>query len=125
MIELQNKKNLIIGKGNERLCFIHPDDRSRIIKVNYKKNKSRDQNKLEFNYFKSLKKRNIDLGHIPNVYGKVQTDLGEGLVYDHIKNFDGSVSVTLYEALLNKTISIQKAVELADDLYKNFHCCPK
>lgn len=120
MIYLKNNKELVIGKGNERLCYMHPFEDSKVIKITYNKNKTREQNKIEYLYYRILKKRKIDFNYIPELYTKIETDAGLGLVYENIVNYDGTVPVSLDEALREKILDRDKALKLAEDLYQNF-----
>lgn len=92
MIELPKE---MIGKGNERICYLHPEDDSRVIKVSYEREKGRSkQSDIEIKYYKELlrRKKTDYWSHLPKFYGEVQTDQGKGFVVDLVKDYDGSVS---------------------------------
>jgi hypothetical protein len=120
MINLKKQKKLLIGKGNERLCYIHPFEDTKVIKITYNKNKTREQNKIEYIYYQILKKRKTDFKYIPKLHNKINTDEGLGLMYENIVNYDGTPSVSLDEALRKKIICRDKALKLAEKLYLNF-----
>lgn len=84
----------IVGKGNERVCYIHPENENHIIKVSYEREKGRSkQSDIEIKYYKQLHKRKkMDWTHLPKYYGEVDTDQGKGFIVDLIKDFDGKVS---------------------------------
>lgn len=78
----------IIGKGDERTCFLNPKYRDRCIKVS-SKNKMK-QSKREINYFNFLRKRNVPFTFIPNFYQIIETDTYIGLEQEVILNSDGT-----------------------------------
>lgn len=86
-----------IGRGNERKCFIHPDDKTKAIKVSYERDKGRSkQSDIEIKYYKQLQKRkNMSWVHLPQFYGEVETDQGKGFVVELIYDYDGSISKSL------------------------------
>ena len=84
-----------IGVGQERICYRHPEDDSRIIKI--QKGESNKQTRRELKLYKHLSRRKMsNFEHIPRYYGMVQTNQGEGFVVDLISDFDGSVSKSLW-----------------------------
>lgn len=90
MIELI--PSLLVAKGGHRHCYTHPDDPSKCVKVLV----SDDQKEhvLEQKYYQHLIKRNISWEMLPRFYGTVETNLGDGAVFDLIRDFDGQVSKT-------------------------------
>ena len=61
-----------------------------------------DANRGEHEKFEKLTRKFGDLKaafpYLVEYFGKVQTDLGEGLVFQAIKDFDGSMSKTIESA---------------------------
>ncbi len=100
-IALEISPSHLIGKGSERTCYIHPENSARCIKINHSSLNKQSSNELI--YLTTLLKRNISWRHIPKLYGVVQTNLGEGMVYDLIRDHDGAVSNTLAHYLKSKT----------------------
>lgn len=84
----------IIGKGNERVCYLHPENENHLIKVSYEREKGRSkQSDIEIKYYKQLLgRKKMDWTHLPRFYGEVDTDQGKGFVVELIKDFDGKVS---------------------------------
>lgn len=110
-------ESLLIAKGGERDCYIHPNDESKVIKIVHKKEEHNNQNKLEYLYMNYLKKRkNIDLSQITNCYGYVNTNLGEGLVFDRVLDNDGTPSKSFRYYLANKLIPLDEQKELIAEL---------
>lgn len=57
---------LLLAKGGERHCYIHPEDSQKVIKV-YKENNRNKQNDLEYLYYNYLTKRKLDLAILLDV----------------------------------------------------------
>ncbi|KGY10216.1 YrbL family protein [Vibrio sinaloensis] len=98
----------IIGKGNERLCFKHPEFESKCVKVTYNQKRGRsDESKIEHNYFKKVKKRVSNLNDVPIalVHHWVDTDQGKGLLCDRVNDYCGKVSKSLDYYRKNQLIS--------------------
>ncbi len=84
-----------IGVGQERACYLHPEDARKVIKI--QKGESDTQTRRELILYRSLARRRMkDFRHIPRYYGKLETNLGKGFVVDLIANYDGSVSRSLW-----------------------------
>lgn len=45
-----------VGKGNERACYLHPEDNSKAVKITYENNnrKISKQTKIEVAYYNKL-----------------------------------------------------------------------
>jgi len=83
-----------IGKGRERVCYVHPEDPRRAIKIPYGTNT--EQTRRDIKFYRQLKKRGLtQLRHLPNYYGWAETNLGRGIVVDLIRNYDGEISAPL------------------------------
>lgn len=93
MISL-NKSN-IIGKGNHREVYVHPENPDLCIKIIVDGDENLRQEKREVAYLKHLEKKGISWEMLSRYYGDVETNLGTGSVYDLILDYDGSVSKTL------------------------------
>lgn len=107
-----------LGKGTERWCFHHPQDKKRVIKISFKTHAQ--QTKREINYFSFLKKRRIPFTHIPGYYGKLEGKNYTGLLQAFIQNYDGS-SPELFTDYIKKDPAQAKklAGELFAYLYKH------
>ncbi|MBT8436946.1 MAG: PhoP regulatory network YrbL family protein [Gammaproteobacteria bacterium] len=80
-----------IGRGKERACYVHPDDPRKAIKISI--GGVSTQSRREIKFYRGLKKRGgVDEKHIPKFYGLCETNLGQGIVVDLIRNYDGEVS---------------------------------
>ncbi len=84
-----------IGAGQERVCYQHPDDESKVVKI--QKGDNDTQTRRELALYASLARRGMnDFEHIPRYHGKVQTNIGNGFVVDRIADYDGAVSRSLW-----------------------------
>ena len=84
-----------IGVGQERACYLHPEDTHKVIKI--QKGESGTQTRRELIQYKNLARRKMqNFKHIPQYYGKQKTNLGEGFVVDLIADYDGGVSRSLW-----------------------------
>lgn len=121
MSKIQLSENLFLGKGADRSVYCHPDFSDRCIKLAnhpitddftpegfrdslflFLRRGNRqlfDYNYVDVRYAANLEKRgNPELfNHIPRCYGEVDTNLGRGVVWEKIVNYDGSPSKSLKE----------------------------
>ncbi|MGO1234243.1 MAG: YrbL family protein [Marinobacter sp.] len=107
------------AQGGNRLCFVHPEDDQRCIKVrrpdftledrrrkkgfpkNLKPLSSFDDNREEYLVMQQLMRTYGErvFQHISRCFGFVETDLGKGLVSELIRDYDGAISQTLKKYL--------------------------
>ncbi|MGD2171164.1 MAG: YrbL family protein, partial [Gammaproteobacteria bacterium] len=84
-----------LGIGQERVCYRHPDDAGKVVKI--QRGESDTQTRRELELYRSLERRGMDdYSHLPRFYGRVDTNLGPGFVVDLVADFDGSVSKSLW-----------------------------
>ena len=86
-------KDLIVAKGSGRVCYNHPKDFSKIIKIAYPQVFYKNQNQIENIYYNYLKKHNISTTHIVKCYGYINTNLGKGLIFDKVCDYTGDISL--------------------------------
>ena len=119
---MQNQKNkitlnndLFIGEGMGRKCYIHPEDKNLCIKIPSKRGKRSAQR--EINYLKRLHKRGKSFEMISDYKGDVETSLGEGNLYELVRDNDGQISKNLeyYFDLKDKKIT-SRMLGLIEDL---------
>lgn len=125
-----------IGSGDDRVVYRHPTASDQCIKiarvdfpnkfkpVGFNKrlywlsragqNKYFDFNYVDVDYAEFLKKRNSvrTFAHIPFCYGYVDTDLGPGVAWEYIANYDGSPSNSLRDFTDNPELLGEKQKEL-------------
>lgn len=115
MIELPKEHSdpLVVGVGRHRVCYIHPQDSTKCIKVIYNHGDHADAEvKRECAYYNRLEKYLKDWRGIPRFYGEVPTNLGTGYVYDRTVDFDGKPSQTM----LHRYQGFKKSPELYDEM---------
>lgn len=83
-----------IGEGQERICYLHPEDPDKIIKLQKGESNKQTRRELEL-YRRLLRRKGTDYSQLPRYYGKVVTNLGEGFVTDLIQDYDGGISNSL------------------------------
>ncbi len=87
------KSSSLIGRGLRRECYFHPDDENKCIKVvvaGDHKETVREQS-----YYRLLEKRDIAWEMLARFYGNVETNQGQGAVFELIRDYNGDVSKTL------------------------------
>lgn len=62
----------VIGRGDERICYQHPDDPARCIKLS-RREKSK-QTRRELRYFGFLRRRGVPFTLIPEFFGVVKDE---------------------------------------------------
>ncbi|WP_419767112.1 YrbL family protein [Arcobacter sp.] len=115
----QLNDDLLIAKGGERACYLHPDDNTKVVKSLFIQGSHNNQNKLEYIYMNYLKNKKKDLFHIANCYGYIKTNKGEGLVFDRILNYDNTPAKSFRYMVANKILSLDEQKILLDEL-KNY-----
>lgn len=117
MIDLTHAR--LIGSGHERMCYLHPQDPRRVIKVVRPGKTSRGQNRIDHLYLASLERRGVPALHVPRQYGLVETSLGEGLVLDCVTTADGAVAPTFAVLVRSQAMSAVEARRMLDELYQH------
>lgn len=107
-----------IGMGKERMCFVHPDDPRLAIKVQV--GDTNQQTRREIRFYRRLEQRGgIDCQHIPTFHGTCQTNHGEGIVVDLIRDFDGQISRPLNWYLLHG-FPLEEFLPRLDEVMRSF-----
>ncbi|MFC1881760.1 PhoP regulatory network protein YrbL [Thermodesulfobacteriota bacterium] len=83
----------LIGRGLRRECYFHPEDGSKCIKVVVAGD--HEETVREQSYYRLLEKRNISWGMLARFYGNVETNRGEGAIFELVRDYNGEVSKTL------------------------------
>lgn len=102
MLLLNN--SLFFAKGTNRKCYFHPEDQNLCIKIPFQEKNKRQRRilrniKRENNYYKKLSESTISWEHLSQYYGDVNTTLGEGSVYQIIRDSEGNIAKSLDEHL--------------------------
>ena len=105
-----------IAKGSSRICYEHPDFSDRCIKVSLLDNN--EESIKEKNYYKYLENKGISWEYIAKYHNTIKTDIGDGFVYDLVRDYDGNISKTLsyYLQTEEKTKSIINPLILLNEI---------
>lgn len=89
--------SLIIGKGAHRVCYRHPLELNKCIKINHTEHDRAQE--LECRYYKKLGSTSIFWKYISKYYGVIDTNLGNGYEYELILDYNQSISLPVSEYL--------------------------
>lgn len=133
-------ENLLLGIGENRICFIHPDDPGLCIKIDrpwdegrYNTRRKRmkrvfmpwladfssNREEARFYWKKARRLGEIFYLYAPRCYGIVTTNLGPGLVFERIFNDDGTKSLRLGLHLKRHPEDAEHVLELLKELYQH------
>jgi hypothetical protein len=87
------ESSALIGRGLRRECYFHPEDENKCIKVVV--SGDHKETVREQSYYRLLEKRHISWKMLARFYGNVDTNLGEGAVFELIRDYNGEISKTL------------------------------
>jgi len=93
---------LFLASGGARDVYLHPNNENICIKI---QRTNGHQNINEKNFFKKHGNNPI----FPEYYGEVETNLGTGLAFELIKDFNGEISKSLIYYLKTNTITKKEA----------------
>ena len=128
---MQNKEviqlddSLLYGQGSHKKCFLHPHNKNLCIKIAYNQGGQKDLIR-EINYIDVLKRRHKDYSILPQYFGKIETNLGTGYVFEIICDYNGNKTQTLEDFITSPTLFAENfdlivhlLKNLKDELYKN------
>ena len=122
---LQLDDTLLYGQGSHKKCFLHPHNKNLCIKIAYNEGGQKDLIR-EINYIDVLKRRHKDYSILPKYYGKVNTNLGTGYVFEIIRDYNNGRTQTLEDFITdlnlfsqNYSLIVRLLKELKEKLYKN------
>jgi len=90
-------KKFLLNTGTNRACYIYPKDEKVCVKIDISKNTK--ETKRELRYYKFLEKKKISYDMLAKYYGSIVTNLGQGEMFELIRDFDGSISLELAKYL--------------------------
>ena len=105
----------LIGEGRDRLCYQHPDIYDSCVKV---AKTSEKQTRRERCYFKYLYFQKKDCRYLAEYQSDCQTDRGPGAMFRLIRDFNGSISKTLTQCMLDDEIKEDELAILSKNLKK-------
>ena len=94
----------LVGKGLHRECFVHPEDTDWCIKIVVSGNSN--ENHREAAYYRELDRRGVSWEMLTRFHGLVDTNLGEGAVFDLVRDYTGDVSRTLAYYLNSEELTV-------------------
>ena len=95
ILKLSNE--LFIGEGGHQATYIHPLDEKKCVKIPHTPNDG--DVKKEMRYRKICAKKLEQSRIITKFYGKVQTNIGEGYVFERVLDYTGETSKDLEKVL--------------------------
>ena len=122
---IQLDDSLLYGQGSHKKCFLHPQNKNLCIKIAYNEGGQKDLIR-EINYIDVLKRRHKDYSILPKYFGKVNTNLGTGYVFEIIRDYNNGRTQTLEDFITdlnlfsqNYSLIVRLLKELKEKLYKN------
>ena len=122
---IQLDDSLLYGQGSHKKCFLHPHNKNLCIKIAYNEGGQKDLIR-EINYIDVLKRRHKDYSILPKYFGKVNTNLGTGYVFEIIRDYNNGRTQTLEDFITdlnlfsqNYSLIVRLLKELKEKLYKN------
>lgn len=122
---IQLDDSLLYGQGSHKKCFLHPHNKNLCIKIAYNEGGQKDLIR-EINYIDVLKRRHKDYSILPKYFGKVNTNLGTGYVFEIIRVYNNGRTQTLEDFITdlnlfsqNYSLIVRLLKELKEKLYKN------
>ncbi|MBF0586869.1 hypothetical protein INT08_06285 [Prosthecochloris sp. N3] len=91
MLDLANAE--ILGRGSSRVCYVHPEDGTKCVKVVFRQ--PREVLPEEMKYYRRFQQRGRSWEMVARMYGTVETTAGRGVVFSLARDDDGAVSKTL------------------------------
>lgn len=107
----------VLGRGHERTCYLHPQDAGKVLKVARGGVRCREQNRIDSAYHAALDRRGVPGEHRARCHGLVATNLGPGLICDHIVDDGGNTARPLDVLLAEGAVGRTEAAALLQDLY--------
>ncbi len=102
MLYLENSQ--LIGTGEDRECYQHPEDYNKCVKVTVSGDYKQSNDEIKF--YRLMKKRGASCGQLAAFHGLAETSLGQGLVFTLIRDYDGKVSKSLGNYLSSEDYSL-------------------
>ena len=103
-------ENDILGKGNNKIVYYHPEDKNKCIK--FPLDYSDETDILRELRYRRICKETVEKSSLLTKYfGTVETNLGMGHVFELVRDFDGKISET-FETLICREKNSPKVLEL-------------
>jgi len=99
MATLQLERRDLMGRGQNRWVYKHPQHENRCIKVARTSAWRRRHERRETGYWRTLARRGCDFRFMPKFHGWVATNQGRGTVWEISRSADGQIATTLAKCL--------------------------
>lgn len=113
---LQLSEKMMINRGRERVCYEHPENNQLVIKIPLSKSGRKSRaNHHELKGYLLLREEKKDLSFISHCHGFVNTNYGEGLICDCIRDNDGAISKTIWDIIvLEENCNVEYILQVAE-----------
>ena len=116
---LDLSKASLVGKGSSRLCYVHPEDDRKCVKVIY--TRRHEINPVEMKHYRRFQRRHVSWELMARPYGFVETSEGDGVVFSLARDYDGEISKPLEHYLSSgSSRDYQKQIRAALKEFKSF-----
>ncbi|MDR2192031.1 MAG: hypothetical protein LBO62_04055 [Endomicrobium sp.] len=112
-------QDLYLNEGGDKVVYRHPYDDSLCIKILKKTNFKLMEMRREICRFNQLHKKGVKINFAADFKGTVETNLGDGYVFELIKDFDGNSSLRMSDWLSDVSF-VSKNFEILIEAFKNF-----
>lgn len=115
---LHLSEQMIINRGRERVCYIHPENSHLVIKIPHNNRGGRaGANQAELQGYLILREEGKDLSFVSHCHGFIDTDRGQGLVCDCIRDDDGAIAKTIWDIVVfQDECDIEYIIKVAEKL---------
>ncbi len=115
-LPLKIEKNHFIAAGLFCKCYEHPDHRGECIKIPEADRKARKRLRGDLGYYRALHSRGVSMEYIADYKGGCITSLGDGYVYECVRDYDGGVSRTLRHYLEASDTDLEELYDALGEL---------
>ena len=105
MIKITEKN--FVGKELHKKTFEHPENPDACIKLPYSKEGEVDLMR-ELKYRELRMRKGMQSSLLPAYYGSVKTSLGQGFLFEYVRNYNGSACATLEDYCKNESLLKKK-----------------
>lgn len=115
---LHLSEQMVINRGRERVCYIHPENSHLVIKIpRNSRGRNSGANQDELQGYRILRKEGKDLSFVSHCHGFIDTDRGKGLVCDCIRDDDGAIAKTIWDiVVLQDECDVEYIIKVAEKL---------
>ena len=105
----------VLGEGYHRICYLHPNDDAKCVKV-AKDPSDETDNTIDAIYAAHLERRDVPFDFLPRCFGWTETSRGRGLVFERIRNADGSAAESFRSHLADGRLDLAAAKPMLEKL---------